>query len=296
MVSYPFRTLRDLLRYSVTRFQQENLAFGHGNNNAYDEAAYLLLHGLHLPLDTLDPFLDALLLPDEIEHLLTLINRRIQERIPAAYLTQEAWMHGLRFYIDQRAIVPRSFIGELLQEKLAPWISKPEAIHQILELCTGSGCLAIMSALTFPMAHIDAVEISPEASAVAEHNIQDYQLKNRITLYQGDLYQALTKNKPHCYDLIIANPPYINNQSMQNLPAEYLAEPRIALAGGEDGMNIVRQIIAQAKNYLTAKGILVIEIGNEYQNTIQAFPDLPFTWLPTSAGENQVFLIHAQDL
>ena len=213
---YPFKTLRDLLRYAVTRFQQEQLAFGHGNNNAYDEAAYLLLHGLHLPLDTLEPFLDAILLPDEIAHLLTLINRRIQERIPAAYLTKEAWMHGLRFYVDQRVIVPRSLIGELLQEKIAPWLPNPDAIHHVLELCTGSGCLAIMAALTFPEAYIDAVDISTDALEVAQRNRQDYQLEERITFYQGDLYQSLDHTKQSSYDLIIANPPYVNDQAMQN--------------------------------------------------------------------------------
>jgi ribosomal protein L3 glutamine methyltransferase len=301
MNSYPFKTLRDLLRYAVTRFQQERLFFGHGNNNAYDEAAYLLLHGLHLPLDTLEPFLDAILLPDEIMHLMTLINRRIKERIPAAYLTQEAWMHGLRFYVDQRVIVPRSLIGELLQEKLAPWLPEPDGIQQVLELCTGSGCLAIMAALVFPQAQIDAVDISDDALQVAQRNRQDYQLEERITLYQGDLYQAL-ENAPAgdhqrtVYDLIITNPPYVNAQAMQNLPAEYLAEPAIALAGGADGMDLVRRIIAQAKTYLSPQGCLIVEIGNEYEHVIRAFPDLPFTWLPTSAGEEQVFLLHAQDL
>lgn len=293
---YPFKTLRDLLRYAVTRFQQEQLAFGHGNNNAYDEAAYLLLHGLHLPLDTLEPFLDAILLPDEIAHLLTLINRRIQERIPAAYLTKEAWMHGLRFYVDQRVIVPRSLIGELLQEKIAPWLPNPDAIHHVLELCTGSGCLAIMAALTFPEAYIDAVDISTDALEVAQRNRQDYQLEERITFYQGDLYQSLDHTKQASYDLIIANPPYVNDQAMQNLPAEYLAEPRLALSGGHDGMDIVRRIITQAKTYLKPDGVIVIEIGNEYQHVLNAFPELPITWLPTSAGEEQVFLLSAQDL
>ena len=301
MNSYPFKTLRDLLRYAVTRFQQEQLFFGHGNNNAYDEAAYLLLHGLHLPLDTLEPFLDAILLPDEMMHLMTLINRRIKERIPAAYLTQEAWMHGLRFYVDQRVIVPRSLIGELLQEKLAPWLPEPDGIQQVLELCTGSGCLAIMAALVFPQAQIDAVDISDDALQVAQRNRQDYQLEERITLYQGDLYQALenaqaSDHQRTVYDLIITNPPYVNEQAMQNLPAEYLAEPRLALAGGLDGMDLVRRIIAHAKTYLSPQGSLIVEIGNEYEHVMRAFPDLPFTWLPTSAGEDQVFLLHAQDL
>lgn len=298
MSTLTLRTLRDLLRYAVTAFQKNHLTFGHGNDNAYDEAAYLLLHTLHLPLDTLEPFLDATLLPDEIDTCLKLIHRRIEERLPAAYLTQEAWMHGLRFYVDQRVIVPRSLIGELLQEALAPWIHHPSEVRHVLELCTGSGCLAIMAALAFPNAQIDAVDISSDALAVAQRNCSDYHLDGRITLHEGDLFHALASapEKHQRYDLIFSNPPYVNEQAMQALPGEYLAEPHIALAGGRDGMDIVRRILAQAKQYLAPTGILVIEIGNEYENTIAAFPALPFTWLTTSAGDKQVFLIAAKDL
>lgn len=291
-----FHTLRDLLRYAVTCFQKEGISFGHGTQNAYDEAVYLLLHGLHLPLDNLDPFLDARLLPNEIDELLTLIHRRVQERLPAPYLTQEAWMHGLRFYIDQRALIPRSLIGEILQEGVTPWISDPNAIHEVLELCTGSGCLAIMAALTFPQAHIDAIDISPQALEVAIHNCADYQLEDRLTLFEGDLYQALPANLKKRYDLIIANPPYVNEESMQMLPSEYRAEPHIALAGGTDGMDIVRRILAKAKDYLATNGILIVEIGHEYEYAIAAFSELPLVWLPTSAGDKQVFLVHAYDL
>ena len=298
MSTLALRTLRDLLRYAVTAFQKNHLTFGHGNDNAYDEAAYLLLHTLHLPLDTLEPFLDATLLPDEIDTCLKLIHRRIEERLPAAYLTQEAWMHGLRFYVDQRVIVPRSLIGELLQEALAPWIHHPSEVRHVLELCTGSGCLAIMAALAFPNAQIDAVDISSDAIAVAQRNCSDYHLADRITLHEGDLCHPLASDtkKHQRYDLIFSNPPYVNEQAMQALPGEYLAEPHIALAGGRDGMDIVRRILAQAKQYLAPTGILVIEIGNEYENTMAAFPTVPFTWLTTSAGDKQVFLIAAKDL
>ncbi|MCC7005057.1 MAG: 50S ribosomal protein L3 N(5)-glutamine methyltransferase [Ottowia sp.] len=294
MPNQHFHTLRDLLRYAVSQFQKEKLVFGHGSAHAYDEAAYLLLHHLHLPLDTLEPFLDATLLPEEIQQLLEIIRRRVCERIPAAYLTKEAWMHGHRFYVDSRVIVPRSFIGELLEEHLSPWIEDPETITHVLDLCTGSGCLAIMAALTFPNAHIDAIDISAPALEVATRNCTDYQLTSRITLHQGDLYKALPS--PTRYDIILSNPPYVNSTAMQALPAEYQAEPNIALAGGQDGMDIVRHIVAQAKQYLSEEGILIVEIGNEYENVIAAFPNAPLTWLSTSAGDKQVFLLHAQDM
>jgi ribosomal protein L3 glutamine methyltransferase len=293
-LSLTLRTLRDVLRYSTSRFCQAKLVFGHGTQNAYDEAAYLLLYGLHLPPDTLEPFLDARLLPEEIKLLLSLIERRIDERIPAAYITQEAWLHGFRFYIDQRAIIPRSPIGELLQEKLSPWVETQESIGRILELCTGSACLAIMAAMAFPKAHIDALDISADALAVAKRNCSDYQLEARIHLLESNLYQALPADAS--YDLIIANPPYVCAASMDALSFEHRAEPRLALDGGANGMDVIRRILASAAEYLTPKGMLILEIGHEAQNFLQEFPHLSFIWLPTSAGDEQVLLVHAQDL
>ncbi|KAA6121844.1 50S ribosomal protein L3 N(5)-glutamine methyltransferase [Cupriavidus cauae] len=285
----PLSTVRDLLRLAVSRFTQAGLSFGHGTDNAYDEAVYLILHTLHLPLDTLDPFLDARLLPDEIAAVMEVIRRRVDERVPAAYITHEAYMHGQRFYVDERVIVPRSFIGELLQDGLAPWVSDIDAIGPVLELCTGSGCLPILAAQAWPHASIDAVDISADALEVARRNVADYGLEDRIHLYHGDLYAPLPAGTT--YDVILSNPPYVNEGAMQRLPAEYQAEPRIALAGGDDGMDVVRRIVAGARAHLNPGGVLVVEIGNEFENVEAAFPDLELVWLTVSAGEEQVFLL-----
>lgn len=285
----PLSTVRDLLRLAVSRFTQAGLSFGHGTDNAYDEAVYLILHTLHLPLDTLDPFLDARLLPEEIAAVMEVIRRRVEERVPAAYITREAYMHGQRFYVDERVIVPRSFIGELLQDGLAPWVSDIDAIGPVLELCTGSGCLPILAAQSWPHASIDAVDISADALDVARRNVADYGLEDRIHLYHGDLYAPLPAGAT--YDVILSNPPYVNEGAMQRLPAEYQAEPRIALAGGDDGMDVVRRIVAGARAHLNPGGVLVVEIGNEFENVEAAFPDLELIWLTVSAGEEQVFLL-----
>lgn len=285
----PLKTVRDLLRLAVSRFTAAKLSFGHGSANAYDEAAYLVLHTLSLPLDTLDPFLDARLLPEEVDAVLKVIDRRVTERVPAAYITHEAFMHGLRFYVDSRVIVPRSFIGELLQDGLEPWLGDIEQIGPVLELCTGSGCLPIIAAHVWPNARIDAVDISSDALAVARRNVADYKMEDRIALYEGDLYAPLPSGAT--YDVILTNPPYVNEQSMRDLPAEYLAEPRLALAGGDDGMDVVRRIIAGARKRLNPGGVLVVEIGNEHDNVEAAFPDLDIVWLSVSAGDDQVFLV-----
>ncbi len=292
-MTLPFSTVRDLLRFAVSRFNQAELSFGHGSANAYDEAAYLILHTLHLPLDLLEPFLDARLSAAEIDAVLNVIERRAGQRVPAAYITQEAWMHGFRFYVDERVIVPRSFIGELLQDGLQPYVEDPEQVSAVLELCTGSGCLAILAAHAFPNADIDAVDLSAPALEVATRNVSDYKLDDRIALFEGDLYAPLAERR---YDVIISNPPYVNATSMQELPAEYKHEPDMALAGGADGMDIVRRIIAEARNWLTEDGVLVVEIGNERANVEAAFGGLDLVWLSTSAGDDNVFLIQAADL
>jgi len=292
-MTLPFSTVRDLLRFAVSRFNQAGLSFGHGSANAYDEAAYLVLHTLHLPLDLLEPFMDARLSAAEIDAVLNVIERRATERVPAAYITQEAWMHGFRFYVDERTIVPRSFIGELLQDGLQPYVEDPEQVSGVLELCTGSGCLAILAAHAFPNADVDAVDLSAPALEVAARNVADYKLEDRIALFEGDLYAPLAQRR---YDVIISNPPYVNAASMQELPAEYKHEPEMALAGGADGMDIVRRIIADARNWLTEDGVLVVEIGNERQHVEAAFGGLNLVWLSTSAGDDNVFLIQAADL
>ena len=289
----PFTTVRDLLRYAVSRFNKEKLFFGHGSDNAYDEAAYLILHTLSLPLDRLEPFLDAKLLPDEGSEVMDIIERRVTERVPAAYLTHEAWLQGYSFYVDRGVIVPRSFIAELIVDRFAPWVSDPDGIVDILELCTGSGCLAIMMADQFPNAHVDAVELSPAALGIAQTNISNYQMENRVKLYHADLYDGIPEKR---YQLIVTNPPYVNQDSMGRLPLEYKAEPSMALAGGFDGMDIVRRIVRTAGKRLTDDGLLIVEIGNEAEHAMAAFPELELTWLTTSGGDDRVFLLTAQQL
>jgi ribosomal protein L3 glutamine methyltransferase len=289
----PFVTMRDLLRHAVSRFNAARLFFGHGSSDAFDEAAYLILHTLHLPLDKLDPFLDARLLPEEIAAVLQVIDRRVNERLPAAYLTNEAWLGGYRFYVDERVIVPRSFLAELIPERFAPWILEPEQVTDVLELCTGSGCLSILLADAFPDAEVDAVDISADALDVAQRNIADYQLQQRVELHQSDLYDALPDRS---YDVIVTNPPYVNAASMADLPPEFLREPSIALAGGEDGMDLVRRIVSGAAQRLKPGGILVVEIGNERAHAEAAFADLELTWVTTSAGDDMVFLLTAEQI
>ena len=293
MTTTLFTTPRDLLRYAVTRFNAAKLFFGHGSAEAFDEAAYLILHTLKLPLDKLDPFLDARLLPDEVLQVLAVIERRATERVPAAYITNEAWLGSYNFYVDERVIVPRSFIAELVPQQFSPWVEDPEAVENVLELCTGSGCLAIMMADAFPNAVVDAADISADALAVAERNIRDYKLEGRVNPIASDLYQNVPFKK---YDLIVTNPPYVNSASMGKLPPEYLREPQLALDGGSDGMDLVRKIIAGAADYLTPNGILMVEIGNEREFAEAAFGHLGLTWLTTSAGDDMVFLLTADQL
>ena len=286
-------TVRDYIRYAVSRFNAAGLFFGHGSDNAWDEAVYLTLHTLNLPLDRLEPFLDARLLPHEREQLLDIYTRRCQDRLPAAYLTHEAWLGEHRFYVDDRVIVPRSFIAELLDEQLAPWIDDPWAIESALDLCTGSGCLAILTALAFPNAEVAAVDLSPDAIAVAERNVADYSLYDRIELIQSDAFQNLAGRK---FDLIVSNPPYVNAESVARLPPEYLHEPELALGSGDDGLDFTRIILREARKHLTDHGILVVEIGHNRDALEAAYPTLPFTWLDTAAGDEYVFLLHAADL
>jgi len=293
MPANTFSTVRDLLRHAVTRFNQAGLSFGQGSDNAFDEATFLILHTLKLPIDKLDPFLDARLLPEEIKRVLEVIERRADQRIPASYLTQEAWLQGYRFYVDERALVPRSFIAELIIEQFAPWVDDPDAVTTILELCTGSGCLSIMLADAFPNAQIDAVDISADALAVARRNVDEYGLQGRINLIESDLYRKVPKRK---YDLIVTNPPYVNAESMGKLPAEYLHEPQLALAGGSDGMDLVRKIVAGAAKRLKQQGVLVVEIGNEAAHAEAAFHGHDLTWLSTSGGDDRVFLLTAEQL
>ncbi|WP_263771447.1 50S ribosomal protein L3 N(5)-glutamine methyltransferase [Propionivibrio soli] len=286
-------TLRDYMRFAVSRFNAGGLFFGHGTDNAWDEAAYLLLHTLHLPLDRLEPFMDAHLIEEERLAVVKIIERRITERLPAAYLTNEAWLGEYRFYVDPRVIIPRSHIAELLREQLSPWIGDPWAVGKVLDLCTGSGCLAILAAIAFPESTVDAVDISADALAVARRNVDDYDLAARVRLVESDAFAAIPSEK---YDVIISNPPYVNAASMASLPEEYRREPQLALASGEDGLDFVRRLLAEAATHLKPDGLLVVEIGHNRDELERAFPDTSFIWLDTSAGDRYVFLLRRSDL
>ena len=286
-------TLRDLLRFAVSRFQQAELSFGHGSDNAYDEAAYLILHTLHLPLQRVEPFLDAALLPGEIRDVLSVLERRVTERRPAAYITGEAWLGDYRFHVDERVIVPRSHIAELIDEGFSAWLPDPQAVTDALDLCTGSGCLAILLALAFPAARVDAVDLSAEALQVARVNVEDYGLEDRVMLVQSDLFAGLAGRR---YQLIVSNPPYVDAKSMQDLPPEYRHEPALALAAGADGMEVVRRILAQALRHLLPGGILVAEVGSGRAAFEAAFAGVEPTWLSTRAGDDLVFLLERDQL
>ena len=285
-------TVRDLLRFAVSRFNEAELYFGHGSDNAWDEAAYLTLHSLHLPLNLLDPYLSARLTSDERAKVLNLIEQRIKLRVPASYLTHEAWLGEYSFYVDERVIVPRSHIAELLNEQLSPWIKDPWAVHHTLDLCTGSACLAILAGIAFPESQVDAVDISPEALQVARRNVDDYELAERIELIESDAFNALSGRT---YDLIISNPPYVRADAMEKLPQEYRREPQLALAGGDDGLDFIHLILNQAKRFLNPEGILVVELGDNREALEEAYPDTAFVWLDTGSGNPSVFMLRSKD-
>lgn len=286
-------TVSDFVDYAERRFESAQLHFGHGTGNAFDEAAYLMLYAIGLPPHELRSFLSHPLTGKQRETALRLIERRIAERVPAAYLTHEAWLRGHRFYVDERVIVPRSFIAELLPEGLDPWLADPDAVRDVLDLCTGSGCLAILAALAFPRAKIDAVDVSCDALDVARRNRSDYGLTKRLKLIACDLFAALGKKR---YDLIVSNPPYVASRSMQRLPDEYRKEPALALAAGKDGLDIVRRILRDAREHLKPGGVLVVEIGHNRAALEAAYPRFEFSWLETSAGDEYVFLLTNEQL
>jgi ribosomal protein L3 glutamine methyltransferase len=283
------QTVRDMVRFATTRFVEEKIKYGHGTDNAFDEACYLTLSSLNLPLDKLEPFMDARLTEAEINSLLQVIERRCKNRLPAPYLTHEAHHMGYTFYVDERVLIPRSFIGELLIETgLSPWIADPDAVRSMLDLCTGSGALAIQAAHVFTQAQIDALDLSTGALQVAQRNVEHYGLAGRVRLLESDVFSALSRER---YDLIITNPPYVNAASIAALPPEFQHEPKLALAGGADGMDIVKRIVRGARNHLNRDGLLIIEIGHEKAHFEAAFPGLPVTWLSTSAGDDMVLMI-----
>ncbi|MFI4999333.1 MAG: 50S ribosomal protein L3 N(5)-glutamine methyltransferase, partial [Reyranellales bacterium] len=273
------------------RFRSARLAYGHGTTNAVDEAAFLLLEALKLPIHNIDPWLDLRPTAAERARLLTLIDARVSLRLPAPYLMGAAYMHGVRFAVDRRALIPRSFIGDMLAGGALP-IGDRRRVRHVLDLCTGSGCLAILAALAFPHARIDAVDLSAGALALARRNVAAHRLGDRIALRRGDLFQPLGTQR---YDLIISNPPYVDAKGMAKLPPEFLHEPRMALAAGKDGLDLVRRILAQAPEHLTARGSLLCEIGRGRRPLEAAYPRTPFLWLDTEGSEGEVFWLGRAD-
>lgn len=286
-------TIRDWLRFAVSQFEASDIFFGHGTDNAYDEAVWLVMSALHLPHDTLNNFLDSRLTTTERNKLADLIVQRITLHKPTAYLVKEAWLQGFKFYVDERVIVPRSFIAELLSEDLSPWVEYPEMIESAADICTGSGCLGILLANSFPNAAIDVIDISQDAIDVANINIQNYGLEAQVTAIKSDMFNALKGKR---YDLIISNPPYVDAPSMATLPAEYRNEPQLALGSGSAGLDHTHTILREAANYLNDDGLLVVEIGHNRDALLEAYPDVAFTWLEVSSGNQFVFLLTKSQL
>ena len=284
-------TVGGLFRAAVRRFKRAGLHYGHGTHNARDDAAYLILHSLRLPLDDLRPHLQRILTPREQRRISALVDRRAREKIPVAYLTHEAWLGECNFYVDERVIIPRSFIAELARERFQPWIRRK--VRSALDLCTGSGCLAVLLAKAFPRAMIDAADVSPGALAVARRNVTRYRLGRRVRLVRSDLFSSLARRR---YDLIVCNPPYVNAAAMRTLPREYRHEPELALAGGADGLVLVRQILARAADHLLPGGSLVCEIGHNRRALEHAYPSAPFLWPETSIGPGHVFVLERNAL
>jgi len=283
--------LRDWLSFTERRLRTAR--FGHGTHSALDEAAWLLASVLRLPHDALAKSPAYELTARERRGALRLTEERVRTRRPLAYLINEAWLGEHRFYVDDRVIVPRSFVAELLRDRLAPWVPGARKVRRVLELCTGSGCLAILLALAFPRATVDATDISSPALAVARRNLRTYRLKRRIKLVRADLFAGV---EPAQYDLIVANPPYVGATAMRRLPPEYRHEPRLALDGGRDGLRFVRRILLDAAGFLRPGGLLVVEVGHNRSGLEQTFPELPFVWPETSAGYDCVFILSREDL
>jgi len=291
-------TIRDFLRWAVSSFRKAGLVYGHGTNSAVDEAAFLILETLKLPVDDINPWLDARLTASERSSLAEIIEARIETRKPAAYLTKKTYIHGVPFYVDERVIVPRSYIGELLFSGLFggegyKLIDDPLAVTSVLDLCTGSGCLAILAAGIFPNGEIDAIDLSPEALEVARINLEEHGLSNRINLLHGDLFEPV---EGQTYDLIITNPPYVTDSSMASFPPEYAHEPKLAHAGGPDGLAIVRAILEQAEEHLNPGGGLLCEIGMGREALVSEYPELDFFWLDSEESEGEVFWLTREQL
>lgn len=285
-------SIRDYIRWAASRFIEAEIFFGHGSPSALDEAAALILHTIRQPYNLSDFYLEAVLTLEERQSVIDIIERRIKERKPAAYLTNEAVFAGLSFYVDERVLIPRSPIAELIEQRFAPWVDE-DKVGRILDLCTGSACIAIACAYAFPYALVDAVELSPEALIVAEMNVEKHHVADLVTLYQSDLFEELP---PALYDIIVSNPPYVSLAEWERLPEEYLAEPELGFKGGDSGLDIVLRILVDAYHYLSEQGILIVEVGSSAETLQAGFPDVPFYWLDFERGGDGVFLLTAEQL
>lgn len=290
------KTIVDFIEWTANEFEKSPIFYGHGTDNPGDEALYLIFSALHLPLGgsvPIDSFLDIVLSEEQKQALIKLVHMRIEERIPVAYLTHEAWFAGLPFYVDERVLIPRSPIAELIEQRFMPWMPEDQPVKRILDMGTGSACIACACAVAFPEAIVDASDISEEALAVAKINVEQLELTDRVKLLQSDVFSHL---QGQSYDIIVTNPPYVDAAEMADLPPEYHHEPRLGLASGQDGLDCVRQILADAKNHLNPKGLLVVEVGFSADALNQAFPHLPFTWIEFQRGGEGVFILYKEDL
>jgi len=285
-------TINDFIRWGASLFNQQNLYYGHGTDNAIDEAAYLVLHTLSLPNNINAIYFSGKLLEEEKQAVMEVLFERASKKIPAAYLTHESWFAGLPFYVDERVLVPRSPIAELINQQFSPW-SDPEQVHHILDLCTGSACIAIACAYAFPYVEVDAVDISPEALEVANINIEKHKMQQYVTAIESDLFNNLAGKS---YDIIVSNPPYVDQEDMDALAPEFLAEPQLGLKAGQDGLELVFPMLQQAKQHLNEKGILIVEVGNSDMALQETFPEVPFYWLEFEHGGHGVFLLTKEQL
>ncbi|MBS0002731.1 MAG: 50S ribosomal protein L3 N(5)-glutamine methyltransferase [Thioalkalivibrio sp.] len=286
-------SIRDFIRFGASQFRAARLQFGHGTDNALDEAAWLVLHSLSLPLDLPEDWWDSRLTPAERSRVEAALRLRISTRKPAAYITREAWFMGLPFYVDERVLVPRSPIAELIAEGFSPWL-EPDAVHRVLDLCTGSGCIGLATASVFPQAEVWLADVSPEALAVARRNARDHGVEERTRVIRSDVFDGLGAAPP--FDLIVSNPPYVDAGEMADLAPEYRHEPSLGLAAGADGLDVVGRILAEAGPHLADHGVLIVEVGNSRPALEDAFPDVPFTWLELAGGGEGVFLLTREQL